>query len=810
MGLRGSCRCLLFTVLLVHYGPRPTRSQLGGGWGREATQSAGSENGPQLGKLSDAGPQLGKLSDTPSGARSEPTLQLEAQTARGQAGAESLGGSAGSRRSGADLGGDMSSFFKKRSADEASGTGFDPSKLAPGGGGGPLPSAAGLDAGSGASFSPSKLAPSAADAEKAAPAAHRESARSSRGQGGASAGVAGGAVQKPRPWETGSPRAESAKRPVVHSGGSGKNAMDTLGDLDSLEQSVTANAWQERAPEEKPARQSWLDKASSWFRGGEGQNKGSRDKQSKAGASSGKKGSKGNSNPMQQTASNAGWQTKEKSTSSKAKASGSAEARSPSRASASASSNSREDVSNGLGGGSASPKAEALDTKQIEEFYRKRNAKNAQGGVGGGSASAESGSKHVAAEVKEGSAPMSSLEPPTPRAAGGEASDRDAAGSQDSKEAGSSAGQGRGRHARLPAETWPSDVEQDARSRGQAGQPAKGTAHSSGGWSSGDANVQGGGSRAHARRRPRPPPVERASTAEAQHHHASRQRGATSAGESDGRRRKRPAPPPLEHRVHEGALIGGQLLLEGTPVSFGERASQLLLQVSKALASRVVALVVAAQRRLQRYLHGFQANTALIMHGGEPAGAHDDLYLSAYRRDDVAKDKYWRAKGKAYAQDLEQANRLLLQDNERLSHELHVQQQVNSASNASLASSQHIVAAIASEKRRLQDELATCQLVVKERDDLVAAMADAQADRDGARQDLKRAQEVVILPPHELLAVACYSVLCFSDCGSRWQATIAVESRLVEEIALRAEVDDISGTVRPSLSRTTSLSHFSC
>ena len=79
---------------------------------------------------------------------------------------------------------------------------------------------------------------------------------------------------------------------------------------------------------------------------------------------------------------------------------------------------------------------------------------------------------------------------------------------------------------------------------------------------------------------------------------------------------------------------------------------------------------------------------------------------------------------------------------QRLVHQVGTLEQVTAAQNASLASSQQIVAAVAGEKRQLQDELAACQLGVQERDDLVAAVAGAEAERDGARQDLARAQEV--------------------------------------------------------------------
>ena len=60
----------------------------------------------------------------------------------------------------------------------------------------------------------------------------------------------------------------------------------------------------------------------------------------------------------------------------------------------------------------------------------------------------------------------------------------------------------------------------------------------------------------------------------------------------------------------------------------------------------------------------------------------------------------------------------------------------------------------------LEDEVDTLQMVQKERDDLVAAVAAVENERNGARQDLNSARA----------------------------ATIACDSRNSDEVALRAEV----------------------
>jgi len=750
MRARGSrFRLVLLVLFLMQHGPRPTRSQLGGGgWGREGSPGGVSspgadsvDSGPQLGKLADTGPQLGKLSDGGGEAASEPALQDLVRRQRGQV-------TAGARN-GADLGGDMSSFFKKSAASEEPGTGgFDPSRLAPGAGGGSVPGTGREDGGSGG-FNPSKLASSGAD-DTTALNAKQDSTLSSRGrgggEGGAGAGASGSTAQKPRPWETGggSSKSDSGRRSDMPSGGGGKKAMDTIGDLDLLEQSVSSNIRKEHAREEKTEKaekKSWLDTASSWFKGDGAKDKGRRDKAGKTSTASSRTRSHGGADPMQQVQSKVGSRKSDTASPSKGTKTGKPKTGAPEsaatpRAATSAGRGGKEEPNDSSNG--APPKADPLDAQKIEEFYRQLNAKKAQGGgssagagpVGGGSAAA-------ASELGGDAAPMSSLEPPVRGGAGSEAPGRALADRNTRTDGEGGTGRGRGRPAPPPANTpAPNIGEADSRTRAQASMPAEGAAYGSGGRVSGGAREQGGASM--ERRRPRPPPVD------PEDELSAAQRGPAAAGESGSRRRRRPRPPPVEQGADGG--VSGQLLIEGPRVSLARQAWQTLRQLGRALAGRVLAILVAANRRLDGFLSGFQAKTDEMMRGGEYghglAGAHEELYLSAYRRDDAARDHYWQEKGKAYAAAAVRANQQLQQENEHLVHQVGALKQVVAAQNASLASSQQIVAAVAGEKRLLQDELAACQLVVGEHDDLVAAASRAEAERDGARQDLARAQEV--------------------------------------------------------------------
>ena len=295
-------RPALVLVLLVLYAPRQSRSQFGG-WGSEAAAGGArlgadplGDNGPQLGKLTDPGPQLGKLPGTGGGAAHASgddgkqaiqdmlQKQLGTHAARGHAGA---GGGAG-----AGLGDDMSSFFKQRPAPAAPDP-FEPSELAPGGGGGSgAPGSAGHAGGAG--FDPSRLAPSHDEGVSAG--ARQDGAGASRGGSGPGGAPAGSAGQKPRPWETGSSaRAEGAGgRGSKASSVPGSAARDTLEDLESLSQNVAAQAKKKgREPEKAGKKQSsWLDAASSWFKGeGAGKGKSTGDKTQKKDTKASKKSS---------------------------------------------------------------------------------------------------------------------------------------------------------------------------------------------------------------------------------------------------------------------------------------------------------------------------------------------------------------------------------------------------------------------------------------------------------------------------------------------------------------------------------------
>ena len=615
------CSRLLLVLALALAELRPTRSQFGGGRGADSPGGAG----PQLGKLSDGGPQLGKLTDDGAqlgklpgaGAADDSAGQARLDMIRKQLERGSRAGGGGAKAgadSGAQLGKLSDDGGQLGKLPGGGAGGFDPSKLAPGGGGG----------GESAGFNPSKLDSSENDAGTASARGKTESkARPTRGQergsgkSGSGASNANKGQSSTRPWERdtgGSSKTGTAGKRGAGARAGGR-ARDSLDDLDALAKETSskqpppgkaATKTSEQKSGGEKGRGGWFDRASSWFAGGgSGSDHTGTNKSDGAGRSerSGVKGSK-----TKQTRAGGGDAAKE--------VHNAADAAQKKRMMEGESASRDANKAGGMGK-QEEIKPAPLDESVLEEFYRKR-ASEAQGSPGGAAGPGARRGRDMS-EGDDSNAAMSSLTPPTQgdRVAGSAGMSRtDGAGGQME---GSGAG-GRGSRAR-------------GGGRGGSGRPAPPPAEPD------TLEVPGGRERRRSGR-PAPPPTDEMMLGV---------NGGGGGMEATGgrRRRGRPAPPPLEPEAlgsypahYEGKREtppGGWAQLEGPPepnVTMRHVVGAVLGRTLEALWARMMAKVVVAYRKWMVQLSRFSQTTDVILHSGARTDSadesFDDLYFSGY------------------------------------------------------------------------------------------------------------------------------------------------------------------------------------
>ena len=107
-----------------------------------------------------------------------------------------------------------------------------------------------------------------------------------------------------------------------------------------------------------------------------------------------------------------------------------------------------------------------------------------------------------------------------------------------------------------------------------------------------------------------------------------------------------------------------------------------------------------------------------------------------YARDDAAKDKYWKEKGRAEAKLYEQQIQFLMQQMDALKAELEMEKGKNAVHIRSQAQTQQIIANVTLDRGRLLEELSSCEAVKEERDALNSTIFLKDADLEAQRKEL--------------------------------------------------------------------------